>query len=266
MPNNVTLLGFDNHADDALAVYGGGSWQVPPETMKSPLVSERCRSTDLDLASTQFTIDLGADRLLKLWCLTHTNLTAAALIKLTWYTAAAEVISVADWTAINGCPAIDPDAIGSAHFHIFNAPPTARSAKCEIDDEANPDGYVELGRNLMLDELGLSRNPDVGADDPVEPNTPFEEADGGTRFHNRKKPKRKYVMGYDVLPAADAPKIRRLRKLCNLDRQVVIIPDPADVANFAERNFVGQLTAMPHLPRLSNGMSAGNGFEILEVV
>lgn len=262
----VTLLGYENFADDPLAGYSGGSWQVPLSAMQRPLVSERARSTDLDLASTQFTVDLGVDRTFKLWCLTHTNLTASALIRLSWFDATPTLIAATGWVAINGCPELDPDRIGAAHYHVFATPPTARSGKCEIDDQANPDTFVEIGRNFVLRELGLSRNPDIGADDPVEPNTPFEDALGGTRFSNRRKPKRKYVMGYDVLPDADAPKIRRLRKFCNLDKQVVIIPDPGDVANFSERNFVGTLTSMPHLPRLSNGMSAGNGFEILEVV
>lgn len=262
------ILGYENYADDAGAVYSGGSWQVPLDNLKSPIVSNKARSTNLDLASTQFSIDLGQNRELALWCLTHTNLSEGALIRLTWYDSSAVVIAATGWVAVNAYPEIDPDFIGAAHFHVFEVPPTARSGLCEIDDASNTDGFVEIGRNFMCRELGIARNPDISASDDMEANTQKSSAPGGTRYSNRQTPLRKYAFGYNVITDDDdaAAKIRRLRRYCGLDKQVIIIPDVADTANYFERNFVGELNAMPQLTLLECDLVGGSGFEILEVV
>lgn len=261
------VLGYENFADDEDAVYSGGSWQRALDNLKTPYVREVARSTNLDLASTQFSIDLGADRTFKLWCLTHTNLTADALIRLTWYDASAVEIDNSGWVAVNAFPDIDPEGIGAAHFHIFAAPVTARSGLCEISDEMNPAGFVQIGRNLMTGELGISRNPDVGMGDGMEENSPRKRAQRGTRFVNRRIAPRKASMAYNVMfEPDDAARIRRMRRYCNLDKQVVLIPDPDDTANYFERNFVGTLDALPALSLLDCDFVGASGFEILEVV
>lgn len=260
------LLGYENWADDDGAVYSGGSWQLSLDNIKTPYVRERARSTNLNLSSTQFTVNLGADRSVKLWCLTHTNLSSAATIRMTWYNSSAVEIANSGWVAINAYPSLDPESIGAAHFYILSSPATARSGKVEIDDQANAAGYVEIGRHFMLADAGISRDPDAGMGEEMMENSQVLNAIRGTRFVNRRIAPRKYSFGYNFLDATDAARVRRLRRYCNLDKQVVIIPDPDDTANYFERNFVGTLNAMPSLALLSAGLVEGRGFEILEVV
>lgn len=259
------LIGFNNYADDG--TYSGGSWSPALTKLATPIVTERARSATLDLADTQFKIDLGASRTIRTWCLTHTNLTSAALYRLTWYSDAfVTEVDNTGWLAVPGYPAIDPDFIGASIFHVFDAALTFRYGKMEIDDNANADGYVEAGRNFMPEELGMSRNPDVNLPDELVPNTPRQNALGGTGYFNRRKPVRKLTFGYNVLVDTDAPKIRRLRKLCNLNKQIVVIPDPDDTDNFNERNFVATLNSLPSINLMAAGLVSGNGFDLIEVV
>lgn len=259
------LIGFNNYADDG--TYSGGAWSPALTNLATPIVTERARSTSLNLADTQFSVDLGASRTIRTWCLTHTNLTSAALYRLTWYSDVLTTeIDNTGWLPIPGYPEIDPDFIGVSIFHVFDAAITLRSGKMEIDDNANTDAYVEAGRNFMPEDLGMSRNPDVDVPDELVANTPRQNALGGTGYFNRRKPVRKLSFGYGLLHDTDAAKIRRLRKLCNLNKQIVIIPDPDDVTNFNDRNFVGTLNAMPSIGLKAAGLISGNGFDLIEVV
>lgn len=261
------LLGFNNYADESAASYTGGSWIAPLTNLQSPVVSERARSNGLSTSNTRFRVDLGVSRSLKFWAITHTNLTAAGLYRLTWYSDAfSTAVSNSGWDTPPGYPTEDPDGKGVSIFHVFDSALDYRYWEVEFDDQLNPDNYIEIGRNIMPEELGMSRNPDVGMGDDEEPNTLRQNALGGTGFFNRRKPVRKLSFGYNILPGEDAAKIRRLRKICNLNKQVTVIPDPTDTANLNDRCFVGTLGSMPKIELQAAGLASGSGFEIVEVV
>lgn len=261
------LIGFNNYSDDDAVAFSGGSWSLALTKLAGPVVTDRARSADLSLTNTQFKVDLGASRSIKLIALTHTNFTSAALYKITWYSDAfTTAVGNTGWLAVPGYPADDPDFIGAAVWHIFADAISYRYWKFEIDDNANADAYVEMGRLFMPEELNMSRNPDVNVPDEMIPNTPRQNALGGTGYFNRRKPVRKLTFGYDLLDDTDAPKIRRLRKICNLNKQIVIVPDPDDTSNFNDRNFVATLSSMPAIGLMAAGLVSGNGFDLIEVV
>lgn len=261
------LIGYRNYADADGVVFTGGSWTASLSNLADPIVSNKARSNGLTLANTQFRVDLGASKSLVLAAITHTNMSASALYKITWYSDAfTTAVGNTGWLAIPGYPDEDPDFKGVSIFHVFAEATSARYWKIELDDEDNVDTYVEVGRLFMPEELGMSRDPDVVVPDILEPNTQKSSALGGTVFANRRKPLLKLSFGYSNLDAADAPKIRKLRKYCNLNKQIVVIPDPDDEDNFNERNFVGTLNALPRITLLSLETIAGDGFEIIEVV
>lgn len=260
------LLGYRNYSDAEGVVFTGGSWSSSLSNLADPIVSNKARSADATTTNTQIRVDLGASKSLLLAAITHTNLSAAALYKITWYSDAfSTAVGNTGWLAIPGYPEEDPDFKGVSIFHVFDAETSARYWKIEFDDTANADGYIEVGRLFMPEELGMSRNPDAGVPDTLEPNTQKSSALGGTEFANRRKPKLRLSFGYSIQDESDAPKIRRLRKYCNLNKQVVVIPDPDDEDNFNDRCFVGTLSSMPRISLLALDI-ASDGFEIIEVV
>lgn len=261
------LIGFNNYSDGSAVVFSGGSWSLALTKLAGPIVTDRARSADLTLTNSQFRVDLGTSRSLKLIALTHTNFTSAALYKITWYSDAyTTAVGNTGWLAVPGYPADDPDFIGAAVFHVFTDAISYRYWKIEIDDNANTDLYVEIGRLFMPEELGMSRNPDVSVPDELEPNTPRQNSLGGTGYFNRRKPVRKLTFGYSLLDETEAPRIRRFRKICNLNKQIVVIPDPDDTTNFNDRNFVATLNSMPKIGLMAAGLISGDGFDLIEVV
>ena len=112
----------------------------------------------------------------------------------------------------------------------------------EFNDGGNGSGYVELGRLCMMDCWEPAYN--FGADNNaqgMEANTPRVNSLGGVGYFNRRKPARTFNFGFAVLPADELPVLRRIRKICNLDRQVVVIPDPDDTANLNDTCFLATL-------------------------
>lgn len=264
------LLLYNNYADEDGVSLSGGVWTVPLSNLLDPVPLTRARSFGLGTANTQFQVDLGAARSVRAPCVTHTNMTAAGQYKWTWYSDAwLTEVDNSGWAAIPGYPTYDPDALGASIFHVFSAAVSARYWKIEFDDAANPDGYVELGRLFMGDTWAPAFNFDESNSDELSPNTARQDAEGGTAYFVRRRPARAFSFAFPRLAAsAEAPTIRKIRRIANLNRQVILIPDPADTANFFERCYLGRLSELPAIQLLgrASATDAAVGFRIVEAL
>lgn len=261
------LLLYNNHADGDGVAMSGGSWALPLGNLKDPRPSKKARSSSASTADTVLRIDLGVVRPFRAIAVTHTNLSATALYRITWFSDPFST-SIADtgWLSPPGYPAEDPDDIGPAIFHVFEADTAAQYWQIEFNDGSNGDGYVEVGRLCMMDcwappyNFGVDNNSE-GAD----PNTPRVNSLGGVGYFNRRKPARFFNFAFNYMPAAELPTLRRIRKICNIDRQIIVIPDPDDTANLNDTCFLATLRQMPALSLLQIG-DASIGFEATEVI
>lgn len=260
-------LGYDIHSDAAGATFSAGSWTLPLSYLQDPRPSKKARSNGLSTANTKFRLDLGAVRDVAMIAITHTNLTSAALYKITWYSDAfVTAAGNSGWLSIPGYPSDDPDAIGAAVFHLM-AVTSMRYLQVELDDASNSDGYIEVGRVIVpavyqpFYDCGENGN---NADE-LEPNTPRQNALGGAGYFNRRIPVRVFRFSFDALPDSEAPTLRRIRKICNLNKQVIVIPDPDDTSNFNDRCFLATLRKLPNVS-LFNASLLSTGFEAVEVV
>ena len=258
------LLGYENHVDQADVVLAGGVWTIPLTNLQSPLLSRKARSSGLLTSSTKFTIDLGASRAIRMVAITHTNLTSSGQYRITWYSDAfSTAVGNTGWLAIPGYPDDDPDGLGASIFHVFASATTARYWQVELDDTANPDNYVEVGRLIMPTTWEPPYNFDNDSNvDAMEPNTPRQDSLGGVGFFNRRTPARVFRFSFGVLPAAEMEHVRRIRRISNLNRQVVIIPKPDAIDH--ERCFVGTLRSMSEISLF--GLYGKTGFEVIESV
>lgn len=239
---NLLLL-YNNHFDTA--TLSGGVWTVPLANIQDPVPFTRARSSGLSTTNTKFRIDLGASRSVRVPCITHTNLSAAGQYKITWYSDAFSTeVGNSGWALVPGYPSDDPDALGASIFHVFDSAVDARYWLVEFDDAGNADGYIEVGRVYMGDTWEPSLNFGENSTEGMAANTPRQNSLGGTGYFNRRRPTRSLAFAFPRLPSSETATLRRIRRIANLNEQVVVIPDPDDTTNFFERNFLGTLAEM----------------------
>lgn len=258
------MVGFNNAADDASLT--GGSWTIGLSWLQDARPREKARSADASLASTKFRIDLGSSTAIQLIALTATNLSSAADYRITWYSDA--FITLAGntgWLPVPGYPAYDPDNRGPDICHIFDAAETRRYWEFELDDTANPAGYVEAGRLLMSEIWQPSVNFGEGNAETLEPNTTFETSLGGTEYPLRRMPKRALRVSWSVLPESEMAELRRFRAIVGIDRQVYVVPDPDDTANYNYRNFLARVRTPPEIALLPASL-ASSAMDFVEMV
>ena len=260
------MIGYDNQADAAGTVLAGGAWVLPLSNLLDPRPGRKSRSSGLAPANTKLQVSLPAATDLRLVALTHTNLTSNGLYRITAYADAFATIAVQTaWLSPPGYPQADPDRIGASIWHLFDAPVSAQYWQIEIDDEANPAGFIEAGRLFLPRIWQPPYNFDNNNNsDSLNPNTPRVDSLGGVGYFNRRMPARVLRVSWSVLPDADMAELRRLRRQANLNRQVVVIPDPADTGDFHERNFLATLRELPAIALFSR--YASTGFDLIEAV
>ncbi|MBN8960579.1 MAG: hypothetical protein J0H71_05560 [Rhizobiales bacterium] len=260
------MLLYNNHADSDGVAFSGGSWALPLTNLQDPRPSKKARSSTASTVDSMFRVDLGSVMSFRALALTHTNLTAGALYRVTWYSDDyLTPIGNSGWLAVPGYPADDPDDIGASIFHVFAASTAARYWQFEINDGGNGAGFVEIGRLCMMDTWVPAYNFGTDNSEGAVPNTPRQNSLGGVGYFNRRKPARFFNFAFSTLPDAEIPTLRRIRKICNLDRQIIVIPDPDDTANLNDTCFLATLKELPSLALLLMG-DASIGFQATEVI
>ena len=249
------------------ATLSGGVWTAPLTEMQDPRPGIKARSSGLTLTNTKFKIAYPSAVSFEAWAFTNTNLTEDALYRITWYSDAfVTEVSNSGWLSIPGYPTDDPDNIGAAIVHLFGATRTELYYLVEIDDQTNPDNYVEIGVGVTGECWQPPRQ--IGEDgnlDAPKHNTKVSEALGGTAYFNRRKPKRTFSFSLRYLDGDSMAEVRRLRKIANIDKHVFVIPMPDDPDDFNEGAFLGRMDEMSKIQRLSAGYS-NTAFSITEVV
>lgn len=231
------VFGFPLHSDDqvdATPAYSGGAWQaaLPLANLKDRRLHAVARSTDATTASTQFTVDLGADQPIRVLALVGHNLSAAATVRVTGVNAAAA--TVYDSGALTATPsglAAPLRATLAAPFYIVT--PTAQAARYwtfAIADTANPAGYVELGRAIVAGGFQPSVNLAYGVQWGLEMPTVRTRTVGGAAVYERQRPARTCTGRLAMMPESEAfGDWHDLKARAGLDGQLFFVYDP-DVA------------------------------------
>lgn len=266
------LFGYPNRADDATLSAGGGSWlaTLPLANMQTRYPSQVARSTNAALASTKFVVDFGSDLYMWPTALIRTNLTRAAQVRLSgsndpafgaleydsgWWDVYGViyppgVLNFGDpgyWDGL--MPQVDwnrGDRLDAVH--IINPIATSRYWRWEIDDTANPDGFVEIGRLWMSYGYQPTVNMNHGATAGWTTATSATEMPGGSRFFQVRRQRRSFqfmisnisenealVRGFDV------------QRVAGLDGQVFFCFDPADTYHLQRRSFLATLRELTPL-------------------
>lgn len=267
----VGQLHYDNEVDKATATFavGFGSYSgtLPIANLKDPRVHKFAQTSDATLNSTKFRINLGVVKTFRGVFLTHTSLSAAATYRVTLYSDSGytTIIDQTGWLPIPGYPVIDPFLLGASIWHLYASDMSARYVQVELNDTANADGYIRMGRLFIGSCYEPPYNYSEGSTDDLIPNTQVSNAIGGAPFYVVNTPARGRRLNYSRLPSSEAPIIRNIRMISGLNKQVVLIPNPDDTTNFYQQNFVGRLQSLPSLAALIVD-DASLAFDVIEIV
>lgn len=243
------MFGYPIHSDGA--TLAGGDWEatLPLSNLKTRDTTERARSSNDSTSATQITIDLGADPLdwlIGAICLFEHSLTKNALIRITGSDESDLDPPVYESGWVNACPEIYPFGVLKAgepgfddgrpgdtqpNIPVIQLPPEGCACRywlIEIDDTANPDGYVEIGRLIMAPLWDLGQNFEVGSALDVQTLTTRDVTDGATLFHDE-RPQRLAFMGSFSAIDEDVALVRMhdFRRLVGTSRQFLFIEKPA---------------------------------------
>ena len=263
------LLGSSIYA----AALSGGSWaaDLPLANLQDPLRSKVTRSSDAEAASTVFDIDLGVTRALRLLAVLNTNLSTAATVRFAIYVDAAHSQLLYDTEALPvSWKDVDAETLAGWRPDFWVALPeeiTGRYVRVEIQDVDNPDGYVELGRCLMMPGWEPETNFAYGAAIHYDHSaTVIDQALSGVRYADRHQPLRSQRITYPVLGNDEAcRRVLEMQRRLGRDGELFFVHDPDTDDFFArQKSFLATMNEVNALeePYFDNSTTV---FDLLEV-
>jgi hypothetical protein len=279
------------------AAFSGGSWQanLPLSNLYSPSTTKRARSTNAQLTSTQFRMALTKAVILQGLQIIATNLSVAALYRITWYTDSTFSVivdqtpwinigesinwtNVGDWLDwldpnfwLGSQATVDPDQQGIDIRHRFSPSQSMRYVKIEFDDTTNAAGYVEVGHVY----LGEAYVPSINvAPDPTFQRvalTTMAEAVGGSRYFNRRGSRKRLLVSWQLLPREEVwGEVDEIIRIHDLDRPVYVDLDPDNMQSGRTTSFLARIATLPESKLLEafweDDTGATMGFEFTQVL
>lgn len=258
------LFSWINRCDSG--TLSGGSWvsTLPLNNLKNRQVQRVARSTDDATSSTQFVIDLLSARAIGVLALAAHNISATGLVRVMGHTSN----SWASPTYTSGWLPAWPENIAlrsllewednefwlanysqelltgyrAPFLHVLPVANVLRYWRVEIDDTANPDAYVQIGRLF----LGPAWQPDVnyvyGAELVYEDMTPVETSLSGAEYFDPRPRARVFKCTLGGLDQAEAySAVMEMQRTAGISGEVLQVPDPEDATYAPMRAFVGRM-------------------------
>lgn len=282
------LLAFNNRID--VATVSGGSWlsALPLTNVQSRAIKQVARSTNLLLGSTQFTIDLGPDKVIRMLALVGHNLSLVARYRIRggadntfltwsydsgWLDVWPPVYSSynLDWQSLNWWSGryLDEERQGYTWNlpHILPAAVNYRYWLVELDDQTKTDtAYVDVGRVFVAGAWQPVINMAPGASIGWETNTQVQEALSGAEFFQRRNPYRVAQFTTDFMLDNEAmANAFDIQRRVGVDAEVFYIFDPADTVHLLRRSFLGRLRRMNPI-EITNFLLRKTAWEVKELL
>lgn len=281
---NVIHVFYDNKIKTA--TLSGGSWTLPLANLKTSKLKQVSRSNGVTTDSTQFNVALSTASPIKGLMLGPTNLTPNAMVKVTKYTNSN--FTGEEWTtgwlsASYTRYAFGEMPWGTAYLYpgfilnqyldrqpwaiiTFDERVSGLYWKVEIDDTANPAGYVDIGLAFFSDAFAVNRSYDYSSGGLSLLDQSFSsETLGGTKVFWRRKNKRKWQCQISYLKNSEA--FRSYLHMINLagyDDEIFVIPDPSS-EYIQERSFLGTFTQIDSVSQpLPDRVNVG--FSVEEII
>jgi hypothetical protein len=153
----------------------------------------------------------------------------------------------------------------AAAFHVIpSVEKIATVWQIEIDDTANTDGYVEIGRVFLGPGWQPGINLSYGAALGFETNTGNETSLSDVEFFAAREPVRVFRFNLDALTTTEGATALEIMRQAGIHREVVVIPDPSDSSDALRSNFMGRIRQLS--PRETPYFQTNAiGFEVKEI-
>jgi len=282
------MIGFPNRVDSG--VLSGGSWmeKLPLKKLQTRVLGDVARSADLNLASTQYKLDLGASRKVRLLSWRFHNFSICAKFRVRAFSDAAYTIPIYDsgwglvWKviyALNTLEWKDESWWGRKYtseqrkryvpelVHIMPEAKFTRYWLIEFDDRANPAGFVQIGRMFIGSAWQPSLNMSYdGAAIGWETATEVQTALSGAEYYQRKFPARVQKLMLNMLGEDEVfTNAFEIQGQAGVDQEVLWIHDPDDTVHAIRRQFLARIRTLSPIeyPTFSRN---NVGFELKELL
>lgn len=261
------VLAYSPISDAATLTAGGYAAGLPRDNLKDERLFKVARTSDATTTNTKFTIDFGTATAVSALIVGPTNLSAAGQYRVRGSSSNSFPSGYTSGWLSHGVAAADIDVdAGLNIIHLLAAPETYRYWEVAIDDTANSDGFIEMGRLFVPRLLQPSINYGYGANGlMIEDRTRREETLSGVENRSRRRNRRVFTFGIDFLPEDEAfGSFLQFQRSVAFDKTVFVIPDPqASGARLQARSFWGTIGAMDPISQAAFGV-AGVGLTIRE--
>lgn len=222
----------------------GGSWQasLPLANLQDRRIHKVARSVDATTGSTQFDIDFGTARSIRVLALVGVNFTSAATVEVDAGTTQGAT-GVRDGAALAAYPAGETpetlDGLTLSYVLVLPAALSARWWRVKIVDTSNPAGYVEIGRLFAGPAYQPTINARYGLRQGFEDDSAAHNTDGGATILTERRVRRTVQFVLPQIPVNEAlanlfPLAHRQRTT----RQCYFVFDPDDTTHLFRRSFL----------------------------
>jgi len=286
MTSRNVMFAFPNRADEA--TLSSGSWEttLPLANLQNRTLGVVARTTSDANASTKLDIDLTVARYILALSLVNHNASLDALIRVRGSTVSNFASNVYDSGWIDVWPTVyafgdipwgeinwwdgkysEEERAGytQTFTHVISAT-LARYWRVEIDDTANADGYIQIGRLFIGGGWQPSFNMLSSATLGWETSTEIQLAKSGAEYFQRRTSYRVVQFQLGHMPGDEGmSKAFELMRRAGTDAEVLYLFDPTDTLHALRRQFLGRLRKLSPI-EFPYSSATRAGFEIKELI
>lgn len=135
-------------------------------------------------------------------------------------------------------------------LHVLPEPITAPFWFLDIDDQANPDGYIELARVVLANQFQPTWNFSWGCQEYIKSQSSSEKSLGGQAFFDKRIGQRCIRLSLDYLSYAEAyGRLYDMDRTADIHGEIYVLPDIDDTINLHRRSFYGRMPTLTQLDR-----------------
>lgn len=246
------LFGWPIYSDVGVTyapTLSSGNWSasLPLANLQDRRLSKVARSTNALAASTQFDVDLGVARAIRVIAIPKHSISSTGTVRVRGSNTAGVFTSpVYDSTALAAWPvgvtAEDTEGMNLAFILALGAAQTARYWRVEVVDTANPAGYIDIARIIIAGGWEPTVYFSIGAKLGLETETTRELTDGGAAVYNEKAKRRTASFSIELIPETEA--IQQgfaMQFIAGTSRQIMFVWNANDTTLMRYKSFLAVL-------------------------
>jgi len=256
------MLGYPNRADGMTTSSGSWETSLPSSNLTDAEIWKAARTTDATLSSTKFGVDLTESKVLRVFGLINHNLSSVAKVRLSlgstplgsdvyssgWVNAWQITFDnlfeweSASWWIGSG----DDEYLRSPYvaFIIADDFYTARYITIEIDDTANTDGYIQVGRFFAGNAFQPTINMKYGIQDNWVDLSSEDMSESGTFWGTERRRLREVSFILHSLTVAEAGYMHEMQRLLGTVNEILYVPYPDDLDENQRYGFLGRVSEL----------------------